>query len=451
MNNDLLEKMLDLPEFQVNDLKHNDHDIEIYVSKVDKPNICTACGDCNPRLRIQQHRVQKVRDLNITNKLVALKITRTKYKCMECNSIFVQPLDSVPEGGRMTHRLRNYIAEQAKHRSFVNIKRELSISDVTIREIFIHEIHKLPQYYEFETPEVVSIDEIFIEREGKHRKQPWAVIFNQKEKTIIDMLPNRNKSTIVAFFKGFKNPENVKVVTTDMWETYKNATYESFPNAVVIIDKFHVVKVVNKALEDYRKSFKGALSNKRHKALKKDRFLLLSRPKKLGFTGKIFRDAILSEFPELRTAYNLKEQFYDIYEALTYEEAVKRYDKWIENIPDNFNVYDGVINTVNNWFVEIFNYFSHGRYTNAIAEGFNSVIRKKSYEGAGYDFEVFRAKIIYCINHKVDIHKYGAYDFKHALTSTYNFNLLDCYGEQENQDYGVPINSIIKFINEGKM
>lgn len=449
MNNDLLAKMLDLPEFQIDDLKHNEHDIQIYVSKHTPPNVCTQCGVFNPRLRVHQHRYQQVRDLSIMNKLVALNIKRTKYKCLECGAVFYQPLDCVPEKGKMTHRLRDYIASQSKKRNFTDIERELSISNVTIRKIFLDEIHKLPNHYDFETPEVVSIDEIFIEREGKSRKQPWCVIFNQTEKTIIDMLPNRNRSTVIEFFKSFKNPENVKVVTSDMWETYKIATYEAFPNAVVIVDRFHVIKLLTKCFEDYRKSFKSKLSPKRAKSLKKDRYLLLTRPNKLSFTSKIFKEAILAEFPELRVAYDLKEQFHQIYEAQTREEAEKLYFDWLESIPEDLHIYDPLITAVTNWNYEIFNYFNHGRYTNAIAEGFNRLIRQKAYEGVGYDFEVFRAKVIYGINHKIERPKYGEHDFNLAIYSNYRFKIAP--EDFKDIDYGVPLLDAIKFAIEGKI
>lgn len=44
MDNALLEKMLDLPEFRVTDLKHNENDIRIYVEMKEKPSVCRECG-----------------------------------------------------------------------------------------------------------------------------------------------------------------------------------------------------------------------------------------------------------------------------------------------------------------------------------------------------------------------------------------------------------------------
>lgn len=48
----------------------------------------------------------------------------------------------------------------------------------------------------------------------------------------------------------------------DMWRYYKEAVYEELPKAKVIVDRFHVIQLVNNALEGERKSFKGSLDKK---------------------------------------------------------------------------------------------------------------------------------------------------------------------------------------------
>lgn len=74
--NALLEKMLDLPEFTITDLQHNDYDIRIYVVKKDKPSVCPICGSINQKVRVHSNRVQEVRDKNILGKRVGLMYKR---------------------------------------------------------------------------------------------------------------------------------------------------------------------------------------------------------------------------------------------------------------------------------------------------------------------------------------------------------------------------------------
>jgi transposase len=71
-DNALLEKMLDLPEFKVTNLLHNEHSIQIHVEKKDNPRVCPHCGVYNPSVRVHGSREQEVRDLNIMGKRVGL-------------------------------------------------------------------------------------------------------------------------------------------------------------------------------------------------------------------------------------------------------------------------------------------------------------------------------------------------------------------------------------------
>lgn len=406
-DNSLLEKMLDLPEFRITDLDHNEHDICIYVEKKEKPSVCPICGVIEPRLRVQQHRQQSIRDISMQHKRVGLMVDRIKYKCMECGSTFHEPLDSVPDGGRMTTRLRNLIAERSKHMNFIDLERELDISNVTIRKIFLEEIAKLPQHSNIETPTILGIDEIYIERKGKSRKKAWGVICNGEKHTVIDLLPDRNKSTILEYFGTLKTPYAVEVVTMDMWAPYRDAVYQKLPNAVVVVDKFHVVKMANEALDSYRKALKEKIPKEVAKNLKSNRYLLLKREDQIrDYPNAGDLEAWFEQFPSLKTAYILKESLFKLYDCKTQPEAMRCYRKWKESIPEDMTLFKDIAATIDNWFDEIFNYFDY-RLTNAYVEGINSTIRAIEKQGRGYDFDVLRAKVMYCINHKEELPKYG--------------------------------------------
>ncbi len=453
----LLEKMLNLPEFKITDLTQNDHDMRIYIEKKEKPSICPTCGVIEPKLRVHSSRSQEVRDKSILDKRVGLMLKRRRYKCMECESTFYEPCDSIPSKSRLTTRFREYIGEQSKRRSFIELERELDISNVTIREIFFEEMEKLQSGLELETPTIIGIDEIHVQREGKHRKQAWGLICNGEEHTVMDLLPDRNKQTIINYFENLKEPHKVQVVTMDMWQPYRDAVYQALPNATIVIDKFHVVKLANEALNTIRKSLKDKLGKDKNKSLKKERYLLLKREHDLKpLPDFAFRDAWFSEIPELQTAYELKENFFKIYDEADCEAASRKYREWKASIPDDMKEFKEVAKTVDNWNVEIFNYFHH-RVTNAFVEGINSTIRAIEKQGRGYSFEVLRAKVMFFVNHKVVKPSYGerkmSYTFgsfrSFDISQNYTFDISNLLDDEKSKDYGVPIIDLLKAINEG--
>jgi transposase len=447
-DNRLAEKIVGLPEFIITDVKRSESTMYYYVEKSEKPKVCPHCGVCNPNVRVHGSRMQDVRDIGYSKTHIGLMFKRKRYKCMECGQTFLELCDSIAPKARMTNRLRDYIAEQAKRKSFIELERELDISNVTVREIFLEEIKNLQSGQQIETPAFIGIDEIHITRKDTHRKVAWAVLCNGIDHTVMDILDNRNKSTIIEYLKGLKNPGNVQLVTMDMWKNYKDAVYATLPNAYVVVDKFHVVKMANEALDDYRLAMKAELGEKRNLKLKQERYLVLSRSNALNMTSQIFRDAWFGEFPEFKAVYESKEAFFNIFETdYSKKQAIKAYTDWKKSIPQGLTVFDELITSVDNWANEIFNYFdlryNEKRVTNAFVEGANSAIRKIEAAGAGYDFEVLRAKVMMCVGHKLELPSYGSGTFSKMTLRSWNDDF------DEPKDYGVPFDNIIQAINEG--
>lgn len=108
----------------------------------------------------------------------------------------------------------------------------------------------------FETPEWLGIDEIYLL--GKHR----CVIANVARRTLIDMLPNRTKELVARYLHALPNRERVEYVVMDMWQPYHDLVRELLPQARIVVDKFHVVRMANQCLEAVRKELRRGLTPK---------------------------------------------------------------------------------------------------------------------------------------------------------------------------------------------
>lgn len=93
-------------------------------------------------------------------------------------------------------------------------------------------------------------------------------------------------------------------------------------------------------------------------------------------------------------AYDLKEEFREIYECTNRRAAVLKYTKWSRKVKQNFSPYISITETVNRWSLEIFNYFDHP-YTNGVTEAINGCIKAIARDGKGYSFEILRGKVLY--------------------------------------------------------
>lgn len=438
MGNELMEKLLKLPEFEVTDFKQNEYDMGFYVQKKERPKVCPACGCYNPNLVIYKTRKQTVRDLSIQGQRVALIISRRYYECRECNGHFAEPLDCVDGSSRMTVRLRKDIANRAKSVPFSQIENDLQIARPTIRKAFLAEVQKLPTVSSMKTPSILGIDEICLMKDDYHRKQPWAVIANGDENTVMELLRNRSKPTIIALLKSLKEPQNVKVVTMDMWSGYRNAVYEVLPNSAVVIDKFHVLKMATEQMDFVRRQCSRTAPSE----LKRNKAVFLLREEKLSSHGRSIRDAWLMEYPVLSKTYELKESFFHIYDAPSRFAAENAFIDWKRSIPSDteYNGFRMLARTVKRCHNEVFNYFDFPS-TNAFVEGLNSVIRAISEQGRGYDFEVLRGKVLMTVGRKTTKPKV-------------DFSTMNCMGfyyldEKFMCNYGIPFSDIIEAVKRG--
>ena len=101
-------------------------------------------------------------------------------------------------------------------------------------------------------PECICIDEVYAFSSSKGDYVCVLLDFNSQN--VIDLLPSRRKYDLMNYLSLIPREErlNVKVVSTDMWETYRIVTKLMFPNAVNSLDKFHLVQEFNRRLERIR-------------------------------------------------------------------------------------------------------------------------------------------------------------------------------------------------------
>ena len=128
-------------------------------------------------------------------------------------------------------------------KTFVEVAESVGVDEKTIRNVFKDYVAPKEREYQFETPKWLGIDEIHIIR------RPRLVLTNIERRTIYDIKPNRNKETVIQRLSEISDRTYIEYVTMDMWKPYKDAVNTILPHAKVVVDKFHVVRMANQALE----------------------------------------------------------------------------------------------------------------------------------------------------------------------------------------------------------
>lgn len=380
-------------EFYVDDVQVDENgDYHYQLSHILEVEWCPLCGSFEiVKFGVKE---RKVRDINQFGKRVGIIIRNQRYKCNKCGSIFFTPTESIDTNAKITRRLKEYIKEQSLKRPFLNIADELGMTDTTVRRIFKSYIETLDASRALKAPRVLGIDE-------NHLSGQYRAVFTDVEKRIVlDILPKRNKKDVKRFIHNLPEKSHIICVTIDMWNPYREAAYEELGNDItIVIDKFHVIKMVNVALETIRRRLRSQLPKGQNKYLRNNKYLLLSNSEDLSIERQQQLMDLFEKHPVFETPHKLKEAFRSIYlQSETRADAEKAFDEWKVAV-DGYPEFEEIAATVDNWNVEIFNYFDMP-FTNAATESLNNAINEISRKGKGYTFEVLRAKVLYGLNVK---------------------------------------------------
>ncbi|BAU44444.1 ISL3 family transposase [Leptolyngbya sp. O-77] len=233
----------------------------------------------------------------------------------------------------------------------------------------------------------IGIDEIS-KRKGH---QNFATVIGDVETgKLIEVIDSHQQEDIIETLKQQPLEVRAKVeeVSVDMWGGFPKVVKKVFPNAVVVIDRFHVMKLVNEELNKIRRQ--SGVSDRGSK------FILLKNGKDLTAEEKTKLEEILKRSKRLGKAYEWKEEFRAIYEQpLTVEEGKRQIQGWLDKARV---VYREASTTIRNHLDGISNYFRN-RTTSGAMEGINNRIKLIKRQAYGFvNFNNFRERLLACFS-----------------------------------------------------
>lgn len=227
---------------------------------------CPLCKESTNKIHDRYYR--RIRDLNVLQHRVGIKLRVRKFKCLNCQcprKVFAEPLCDVAPYARRTLRLDhvlNSIALETSSSQGQFISRLLSVA--MSRSTMSRKAHQvvLPPV---KTPRVLGVDDWAI-RKGVNY---GTVLVDMETSRPIDLLPSRDAEDLKRWLKNHKG---IEIVTRDRASSYASAITEIHPEVNQVADRFHLLMNLSDALNEYFKSNSGRIK----KMLAGDRKALLS-------------------------------------------------------------------------------------------------------------------------------------------------------------------------------
>ena len=210
------------------------------------------CPECNKFTSSVHSKLKPIRSkyLDSCGERINLIIYKRRFRCYNCNKIFTEPMNLNAKNGSISNKTKIQIRRDLLDYNMTidKIATKNHVSKYTVRKELEEATELIPEYQK-NLPKVISFDEFKADtEEGK-----YAFILNDPiHKKVLDVLPSRKKERLIQYFTHTENRRSVEYIISDMYEPYLLVQKIMFPHAKYVVDKFHYIRYIMKALDDIR-------------------------------------------------------------------------------------------------------------------------------------------------------------------------------------------------------
>ena len=386
LNKDYTAKLLDLVDVIITKVENFSEEVHVYLELPRIKHRCPACGALTDR--VHDYRMQIIKDVPL-GRTTLLHLRKRRYRC-DCGKRFFEKNTFLPRYYRSTSRLvAKIITAFHETVSASKIGTQFNVSGATAMRYF-----KYVSFRPTKLSEVLSIDEF----KGNSGGQKYnSIIVDAEKHKVIDILPNRFENDLIRYFSQFQSKTDVKYFVCDMNPHFREVAKACFPKAVIVADRFHVIRQVYWAMERVRKNEQNKLSSRFRKYFKRSRRLLMRPMEKLS-GEEADKLALMFEIaPRLADAYRLKNEFLEVIHSDSSKTGKPKLVDWLTAVEVmDSPEFDDCTKAYRNWFQEILNSMDVP-WSNGFIEGCNNKTKVLKRVCFGMrNFSNFRKRILFC-------------------------------------------------------
>lgn len=351
---------------------------------------CQHCG--NKKLRKKDSFLREVKHELIGLRKTVLRFKAYKFYCAVCRRYFNQSFPGILKYQRATEKLREQIAHyHTQGVSQKDLARDYQLGKATIERWYHHYYWRLNQEIKSrDCPQVLGIDEHFFTK-----KTGYITTFcDLRKHKIFDVVKGRSEQSLAAYLKQLPGKEKVKVICIDLSRTYRKLIRRYFPNAKIVSDRFHVIRLLNQfTLQTYHRI---------DPTLKYQRGLLgalRTNPENLSLKQKVWRNDYLQQQPAIAAIYHFKQCLHHLlmHKHRTAKQCKKLIPIFLNKIKElkshPFEPLQTLAKTLYQWRDEIVRMWRFTK-SNGITEGFHRKMKLIQRRAYGFrNFENYRLRV----------------------------------------------------------
>ena len=379
-------------------------------AKLDYP--APSCPHCHGKMiKYDFQKTSKIPLLEQAGTPTLLRLKKRRFQCKSCKRVTVAETSIVEKNCQISNIVRQKVTQLLTEKvSLTDIARRLRVSTSTV-------YRKLDQFtfkkHYDKLPAIMSWDEF-----GFKKGDLAFIAQNYETNELITILDNRRQTTIRNYFLKYplKARQKVQFITMDMSGAYIPLAKKLFPNAKIVLDRFHIIQHLGRAFLKTRIATMNQFDKKSlpYRALKNHWRLFQKDSRKLSlnsFYSKTFRQT-LAPHEVVEKTLDFSEEltnYYTLYQLLLFHFQEKRVDELFELIKENISKVNHYFKTVFMTFLRHKQYIKNALetdYSNAKLEATNKLIKDIKRLGFGFrNFINFKKRVFITLN----IHKKRTY------------------------------------------
>jgi transposase len=321
----LLKKTLSLQGFCIHSVTGCAFDISFQI--VPDRRFLPRCGRCGLPGKYRDTRPERMfKHVPLWGIPVTLHYSPRRVYCQHCDGIYVESIAWAAGKRRLTNAFACYLATWARLLPWLEVARLFRCSWGTVAASVDFVVK-----YGLENRDLSGITHMGIDEISRRKGHKYLTnVYDLKTKRLIWSGKGRTEETLREFFDFFgeNRAKQLQGICCDMWVPYLNVIEDRAPNAVLVFDKFHIVRHLMNAVDQVRRD-EIREKGKEHKELvKRTRYLWLKNPWNLKDDQKARLSALEKLNLKINRAYLLKEAFRDFWSYTKPAWATKYLQQW---------------------------------------------------------------------------------------------------------------------------
>jgi len=356
---------------------------------------CIHCKSLN--LRKKERFLRCFKHHSIGSAKSVLMVQTHKFYCRDCRKYFNQRMPGILPYQRSTEPFKDEVA--TKHHdgsSILKVSERLALGQATVGRYYKSYLQReFNEHKNASVPKILGIDEKKFSKKLGYQ----TTLVDLKKHTIFDITLGRTESNLGKYLRKLPDRNNCKVIVMDLSETYRKIARDYFPRAMVVADRFHVVRLIN---HHFLKTWSqlDAVGRKSKGLMYLMRMHEWSQMKERSRKNL---NRYLAENPAVKAVYDFKQALMRIILTRVYGKAAAKEEipKFLDAIralkTSGFKNLETLGDTLENWSEEIVRMWRFSK-TNSITEGLHRRMDEIQNRAYGmHNFGNFRIRVkAYC-------------------------------------------------------